>query len=81
MKTAHETPTADRLSTHEELHQVLALLNDPAASAKTEIASDSEDSNLREALFSLWQDAEEDSEGGEHVGYGFEESPDEECIN
>lgn len=82
MKTAHEASAVDRLSTHEELHQVLALLNDPAARVATEMASGSEDANLREALSSLWQDPEEeDLETAQDDKYRWEEPSDEGRVN
>jgi len=62
MKTAQETPTEfDRLSTHEELHQVLALLDQFAPGAATEASSEVEERRaLREAVMDLWQDAAAD---------------------
>jgi len=63
MKTTHEMVTVDRISTHEELHQVLALLNDSAARVATEAPSEPEEENaLQDAVTSLWQDATEDEQ-------------------
>jgi hypothetical protein len=62
MKTAQELLTEfDRLSTHEELHQVLALLDEGVAGAATEASSETEERKaLREAVMDLWQDAAAD---------------------
>ena len=61
MKMTHEMSTVDRISTHEELHQVLALLNDSADRVMTEEPSETEEeSALQEAVSSLWQDSEEE---------------------
>jgi hypothetical protein len=71
MKTAQELPNEfDRLSTHEELHQVLALSDDFVQSASTEAPSETEERKaLRDAVMDLWQDAaadehESDQESG-----------------
>ena len=67
MKTAQEPLTEfDRLSTHEELHQVLALLDECVSGADTAAPGETEDRRaLREAVMDLWQDAA----AGEHEGY------------
>ena len=59
MKTAQELLAEfDRLSTHEELHQVLALLDEGGA---TEVSSETEERKaLREAVMDLWQEAAAD---------------------
>lgn len=63
MKTTHEMSTVDRISTHEELHQVLALLSDSADRVATEVAPEPEEENsLREAVAGLWPDADGDSQ-------------------
>jgi len=63
MKTTHETATVDRISTHEELHQVLALLNESASRVRAEASSESEQEDaLQDAVSSLWQDATEDGQ-------------------
>ena len=64
MKTTQEMSTVDRISTHEELHQVLALLSDSADRVATEAASDAEESEemLRDAVAGLWPDAEQDGQ-------------------
>jgi hypothetical protein len=62
MKTTHEMATVDRVSTHEELHQVLALLNDSAARV-SDATEPQEENDLREAVSSLWQEAENEDEG------------------
>jgi hypothetical protein len=62
MKTAQELLTEfDRLSTHEELHQVLALLDECVPGAATEAPGETEERRaLREAVMDLWQDAAAD---------------------
>ena len=62
MKTAQELLTEfDRLSTHEELHQVLSLLDEGVTGAATEVSSETEERKaLREAVMDLWQDAAAD---------------------
>jgi hypothetical protein len=58
MKTTQEMSTVDRISTHEELHQVLALLNDPTDHLTVETAPEvDEEDPLQEAVSSLWPDA------------------------
>jgi hypothetical protein len=59
MKTIQETLTEfDRLSTHEELHQVLALLDERTPVAVMETPGEAEERTaLREAVADLWQDA------------------------
>jgi len=57
MKTTQEMSTVDRISTHEELHQVLALLNDPTDHFAVETAPETEEEDsLRDAVSSLWPD-------------------------
>ena len=62
MKTAQELLTEfDRLSTHEELHQVLALLDEGVPGGATEAPSETEEKkSLREVVMDLWQDAAAD---------------------
>jgi hypothetical protein len=62
MKTAQELPNEfDRLSTHEELHQVLALLDEFVPGVATEASSETEERKaLRDAVMDLWQDAAAD---------------------
>jgi hypothetical protein len=61
MKTTHEMSTVDRISTHEELHQVLALLSDPADRVANEASTEPEEDNLfRDAVSNLWQDRADD---------------------
>ena len=63
MKTTQEMSTVDRISTHEELHQVLALLSDSAERVATETASEpEEEDSLREAVAGLWPEAEADGQ-------------------
>lgn len=69
MKTAHEIINEfDRVSTHEELHQVLALLNEYTPSEGAGAPSESDEKlALREAVASLWRDAAVD-EPNEETG-------------
>jgi hypothetical protein len=62
MKTTHEMATVDRISTHEELHQVLALLNDSAARV-TDATEPQEENDLQEAVANLWRESENAGEG------------------
>lgn len=72
MKTAQELPNEfDRLSTHEELHQVLALLDEFVPGAATEAPSETEERKaLRDAVMDLWQDAAADEHEGDHESSG-----------
>jgi hypothetical protein len=65
MKTIQETLIEfDRISTHEELHQVLALLDECTPVAATEAPGEAEERKaLREAVADLWQDAAADEMG------------------
>jgi hypothetical protein len=67
MKTAQELPNEfDRLSTHEELHQVLALLDEFVTGAATEPPSETEERKaLRDAVMDLWQDTAADEHGSD----------------
>jgi hypothetical protein len=67
MKNAQEILTEfDRVSTHEELHQVLALLNEYAPGAGIEAPGESDENlALREAVADLWRDAAVDEPNGE----------------
>lgn len=69
MKMTHELSTVDRVSTHEELHQVLALLNESADRVTTEAARESdEESALQDAVANLWQDGGSDEPTGDLEG-------------
>jgi hypothetical protein len=58
MKTTQEMSTVDRVSTHEELHQVLALLNDSADRFANEAGPEADEENgLQDAVATLWQDS------------------------
>jgi hypothetical protein len=59
MKIAQEMLTEfDRVSTHEELHQVLALLNEFNPGEGTEAPGESDEKlALRDAVAELWRDA------------------------
>ena len=59
MKTLQQMPAAfDRLSTHEELHQVLALVSDYAPSLASEAPGEpDEEKALRDAVADLWREA------------------------
>jgi hypothetical protein len=59
MKTLQEMlNTSDRMSTHEELHQVLALLDERAPVAVTEAPGEADEANaLREAVADLWRES------------------------
>jgi hypothetical protein len=59
MKTTQEIVTEfDRISTHEELHQVLALVSDGAPGLAPEALGEPDDTKaLREAVAELWRDA------------------------
>jgi predicted TPR repeat methyltransferase len=61
MKTAQEMLTEfDRVSTHEELNQVLALLNEFTRSEGAEAPGESDEKlALRDAVADLWRDAAE----------------------
>ena len=67
MKNAQEILTEfDRVSTHEELHQVLALLNEYAPGVGIEAPGESDENlALREAVADLWRDAAVDEPNGE----------------
>jgi len=72
MKTAQEMPTEfDRVSTHEELHQVMALLNEFTPGEGIERPGESDENlALREAVADLWRDAglgEPDEETGSRI--------------
>jgi len=61
MKTVQEVPSAfDRMSTYEELHQVLDLLSESVPPAATEASSDADaDASkdaVRLAIMDLWSD-------------------------
>jgi hypothetical protein len=58
MKTLQETrPAFDRMSTHEELHQVLDLLSESAHFGVAETPSEADEKEaLRAAVSGLWQD-------------------------
>lgn len=74
MKTTHEMSTVDRVSTHEELHQVLALLNESADRVTTEAASESDEENaLQDAVANLWQNGGSDEPEGEGDVYRWAE--------
>jgi hypothetical protein len=62
MKTAQETLTTfDRMSTHEELHQVLALVSEGVPGSPAEAPSEPEETRaLREAVADLWRNAAAD---------------------
>ena len=72
MKTTQELSNEfDRISTHEELHQVLALLNEFARTQATEPTQRARERKaLRDAVMDLWQDAAADEHESDH------ESPD-----
>jgi hypothetical protein len=56
MKTVQELPSAfDRMSTYEELHQVLDLLSESVPPAATEASSDA-DAGKDVAIVDLWSD-------------------------
>jgi hypothetical protein len=59
MKTAQEMLIEfDRVSTHEELNQVLALLNEFTTTEGTEATGESDEKlALRDAVADLWRDA------------------------
>jgi hypothetical protein len=67
MKTIQETLTEfDRMSTHEELHQVLALLDECAPVAGMEAPAEAEERKaLREAVADLWQDGAANETGND----------------
>ena len=62
MKTVQQMPTAfDRMSTHEELHQVLALVSEGAAYLVPEAQSEADEKRaLQEAVADLWTDTAAD---------------------
>lgn len=63
MKTTQEMSTVDRISTHEELHQVLALLSDSADRMAAEATPVPEEENsLREAVAGLWPESEDEGQ-------------------
>ncbi len=66
MKTLQEMlNTSDRMSTHEELHQVLALL-DERTPVRTETQDEADEARaLREAVADLWRDAASDGKVGD----------------
>lgn len=65
MKTAQQSPTAfDRMSTHEELHQVLALVSEGAPFLSAEVQGDADEKKtLQEAVAELWRDGALDESG------------------
>ena len=70
MKTLQEmTTTFDRISTHEELSQVLALVTEDASGPAIERPSAPDETRtLREAVADLWRDAAADEHDEEtHV--------------
>lgn len=70
MKTLQQLPAAfDRLSTHEELHQVLALVSDYAPSLASEAPGEpDEEKALRDAVADLWREAPEEERNAETNG-------------
>lgn len=71
MKTTQESSTTfDRVSTYEELHQVLALLGEANAplSVDEPPAEPEDQQDLREAVSSLWHDSEPPEGTTETVG-------------
>lgn len=70
MKTLEQTPTAfDRLATREELHQVLALVNEYAPSLATEAPGEPEEERaLRDAVADLWREPPADERDAETHG-------------
>ena len=70
MKTVQEVPSAfDRMSTYEELHQVLDLLSESVPPAATEASSDADaDASkdaVRLAIMDLWSDSTAKTPGEE----------------
>jgi hypothetical protein len=65
MKTLQQMlNSSDRMSTHEELHQVLALLDERAPLAGTEALGESEETRaLQEAVEDLWRDSADEPSG------------------
>ena len=70
MKTLQQMPAAfDRLSTHEELHQVLALVSENAPSLASEAPSEpDEEKALRDAVADLWREAPAEEQDAETNG-------------
>ena len=69
MKTTQEMSTVDRISTHEELHQVLALLNDPTDHLTVEAAPEVDEGDpLQDAVSSLWPDATNEDRNDQSEG-------------
>ena len=64
----------DRLSTHEELHQVLALLDEFVPGTTTEAPGETDERKaLREAVMDLWQDAAADEHESDHETHIYSE--------
>jgi hypothetical protein len=78
MKTLQHMPaTFDRLSTHEELHQVLALVHECAPSLAGEAPSEPEEEMaLRDAVADLWREAPADERDSKTHGETFGEEID-----
>ena len=58
MKTVQQMPTSfDRISTHEELHQVLALVGESVPSLANEASNEADERKaLQVAVADLWRD-------------------------
>jgi hypothetical protein len=68
MKTVQEVPSAfDRMSTYEELHQVLDLLSESVPPASTDTSSSADTSNAaRVATIDLWSNPADKTPSEEH---------------